>query len=113
MTEATERLGRESPEVLRLRELSAYVAFVAGDSRRAFEGSLDIARDRRDRDDPQALQSVRNAAAAWLQVTDPVEGLRMGRELVALWTTLPAADQAQLESVRARMIRLERRAGSA
>ncbi|MFJ1863763.1 hypothetical protein ACIOD1_03945 [Streptomyces sp. NPDC088097] len=109
---AAERLGWESPEVLQLRELNAYVAFVAGDSRRAFHSSMEIARVRSGRDDPQAIQSVLNAAAAWIKVTDPAEGIRMGRDLLALWTALPGADAAQLESARARMARLEQRAGA-
>ncbi|MFE2249826.1 tetratricopeptide repeat protein [Streptomyces lavendulae] len=110
---AAERLGPESPEVLQLRELSAYVAFVAGDARRAFQGSIEIARIRSGRNDPQALQSVLNAAAAWLKVADAAEGIRMGGELIMLWSALPAADAAQLESARARMRRLEARAGTA
>ncbi|MER6212956.1 hypothetical protein ABT213_02740 [Streptomyces sp. NPDC001674] len=104
---AAERLGWDSPEVLRLRELNAYVAFVAGDSIRAFYSSLEIARVRSSRNDSQVMQSVLNAAAAWLKITDPVEGARMGRELLALWVTRPEADAAQLESARARMSRLE------
>ncbi|MBM7058767.1 hypothetical protein [Streptomyces durocortorensis] len=55
------------------------------------------------------MQSVLNAAAAWLKVADPREGLRMGRDLIALWSTLPAADQERLDSARARMARLEQR----
>ncbi|MDP9951473.1 MULTISPECIES: hypothetical protein [Streptomyces] len=109
VAEAAERLGREAPETLRLRELNAYVAFVAGDTGRAFEGSLEIARIRAAHGDPQALQSVLNAAAAWLKVADPREGLRMGRDLIALWSTLPAADQDRLGSARARIERLEQR----
>ncbi|MGW3391319.1 tetratricopeptide repeat protein [Streptomyces cinereoruber] len=113
VAEAAGRLGHEAPETLRLRELNAYVAFVAGDTGRAFEGSLEIARIRAAHGDPQALQSVLNAAAAWLKVADPREGLRMGHDLIALWSTLPAADQDRLESARARMVRLEQRAASA
>ncbi|MGW1235515.1 tetratricopeptide repeat protein [Streptomyces californicus] len=109
VAEAAERLGHEAPETLRLRELNAYVAFVAGDTGRAFEGSLEIARIRAAHGDPQALQSVLNAAAAWLKVADPREGLRMGRDLIALWSTLPAADQDRLGSARARIERLEQR----
>ncbi|WP_411081845.1 tetratricopeptide repeat protein [Streptomyces sp. cmx-18-6] len=109
VAEAAGRLGPEAPETLRLRELNAYVAFVAGDAGRAFEGSLEIARIRAAHKDPQALQSVLNAAAAWLKVADPREGLRMGRDLIALWSTLPAADQDRLDSARARMVRLARR----
>ncbi|KIF05406.1 hypothetical protein PL81_13155, partial [Streptomyces sp. RSD-27] len=106
---AAAQLGWESPEVLQLRELNAYVAFVAGDSRRAFHSSIEIARIRSGRNDPQVMQSVLNAAAAWLKVTDPEEGLRMGRDLIALWSTRPEADTTQLESARARMARLARR----
>ncbi|WP_411101354.1 tetratricopeptide repeat protein [Streptomyces sp. cmx-4-9] len=109
---AAESLGWESPEVLQLRELNAYVAFVAGDNRRAFHSSLEIARIRSGRNDPQAVQSVLNAAAAWLKVTDPAEGIRLGHELIALWSAQPLADAAQLESARARMRRLEARAAA-
>ncbi|MFD3802267.1 hypothetical protein ACFWTC_01285 [Streptomyces sp. NPDC058619] len=110
---AAERLGWESPEVLQLRELNAYVAFVAGDSRRAFHNSLEIARIRSARNEPQALHSVLNAAAAWLKVADPAEGIRMGHELISFWSALPGSDAAQLQAARARMSRLEKRGGAA
>ncbi|MFF4586671.1 tetratricopeptide repeat protein [Streptomyces sp. NPDC001388] len=115
--EASGTLGPEHPEVLRLRELSAYIAYLAGDPLRAFHVSLDLARiRRRARDGEAAYGNVQSAAAAWRAVRDPLQGLNLGTELLGLWTELttedgPAADDVeQLESARARMVRLAERA---
>ncbi|MEU1514664.1 tetratricopeptide repeat protein [Streptomyces sp. NPDC005811] len=115
--EASGTLGPEHPEVLRLRELSAYIAYLAGDPLRAFHVSLDLARiRRRARDGEAAYGNVQSAAAAWRAVRDPLQGLNLGSELLGLWTELtteegPAADDAEeLESARARMLRLAERA---
>lgn len=48
-------------------------------------------------------------------VRDPLLGLELGRDLIALWTELaseggPAADEEELDSARARMDRLTTRA---
>lgn len=117
--EASGTLGPEHPEVLRLRELGAYIAYLAGDPLRAFHVSLDLARIRRSaRDGEAAYGNVQSAAAAWRAVRDPVQGLNLGTELLGLWTELtaeegPAAeDVEQLESARARMLRLAERARS-
>ncbi|MFJ8112559.1 tetratricopeptide repeat protein [Streptomyces sp. NPDC096132] len=118
--EASGTLGPEHPEVLRLRELSAYIAYLAGDPLRAFHVSLDLARiRRRARDGEAAYGNVQSAAAAWRAVRDPLQGLNLGTELLGLWTELttevgPAADDVeQLESARARMVRLAERARKA
>ncbi|MEU9479118.1 hypothetical protein [Streptomyces sp. NPDC048191] len=120
VTEATTVLGPRHAEVLHLRELSAYIAYLAGDPARAFALSLDLARLRRQaRDAEAAYGNVRSAATAWRAVRDPEEGLRLGRDLIELWTDLstepgPAADDpAPLESARARMTRLADRAARA
>ncbi|MFI7500574.1 tetratricopeptide repeat protein [Streptomyces sp. NPDC049687] len=118
--EASGTLGPEHPEVLRLRELSAYIAYLAGDPLHAFHVSLDLARiRRRTRDGEAAYGNVQSAAAAWRAVRDPLQGLNLGTELLGLWTELttedgPAADDVeQLESARARMVRLAERARKA
>ncbi|MEU6255245.1 tetratricopeptide repeat protein [Streptomyces sp. NPDC047043] len=115
--EASAALGPEHPEVLRLRELSAYIAYLAGDPIRSFRLSLDLAQiRRRARDAEAAYGNVQSAASAWRAVRDPQQGLDLGRELIGLWTELtaedgPAADDIeQLESARARMGRLTERA---
>ncbi|WP_416983126.1 tetratricopeptide repeat protein [Streptomyces sp. T028] len=115
--EASGTLGPEHPEVLRLRELGAYIAYLAGDPVRAFHVSLDLARiGRRARDGEAAYGNVQSAAAAWRAVRDPLQGLNLGTELLGLWTELtteegPAADDVEeLESARARMVRLAERA---
>lgn len=117
VTEASGTLGAAHPEVLRVRELSAYIAYLAGDPLRAFALSLDLARVHLAAGDTEgAYGDVRGAATAWRAVRDPEEGLRLGRELIALWTELaagdgPAADDIEeLETVRARMDRLTERA---
>ncbi|GHD94066.1 tetratricopeptide repeat protein [Streptomyces naganishii] len=117
VTEASGTLGAEHPEVLRLRELTAYIAYLAGDALRAFTLSLELARiHRRAQDAEGAYGNVRSAASAWRAVRDPEQGLRLGRDLLDLWTELtaedgPAADDIeQLESARARMGRLAERA---
>ncbi|MFI1162124.1 tetratricopeptide repeat protein [Streptomyces sp. NPDC020801] len=117
VTEASGTLGPEHPEVLRLRELTAYIAYLAGEPLRAFGLSLDLARiRRRARDAEGAYGNVQSATAAWRAVRDPEQGLRLGRDLIDLWTELtaedgPAADDIeQLESARARMGRLAERA---
>ncbi|MCS0602902.1 hypothetical protein NX794_17020 [Streptomyces sp. LP11] len=119
-TEATGVLGPRHPEVLHLRELRAYIAYLADDPARAFRLSLDLARLRRQALDPEAAYgNVRSAATAWRAVRDPEEGLRMGRDLIDLWTELgaepgPAAtDPGPLQSARARMTRLTERAARA
>jgi hypothetical protein len=118
--EASAALGPRHPEVLHLRELTAYIAYLAGDPVRAFRLSLDLARVRRSaRDAEAAYGNVQSAATAWRAVRDPEEGLRLGRDLIDLWTALtaepgPAADDLHpLESARARMARLTARAARA
>ncbi|MEU6811010.1 tetratricopeptide repeat protein [Streptomyces sp. NPDC046831] len=117
VTEASAALGPEHPEVLALRELSAYVAYLAGDPVRAFRLSLGLARVRRRlRDAEGSYGDVQSAATAWRAVRDPEEGLRLGRDLIGLWSDLaaedgPAAEDAErLASARARMGRLAERA---
>jgi hypothetical protein len=117
VAEASALLGPDHPEVLHLRELTAYIAYLAGDPLRAFRLSLDLARRRRQaRDAEAAYGNVQSAAAAWRAVRDPEQGLSLGRELIALWTELtaeegPAAeDIEQLESAHNRMGRLTERA---
>ncbi|MEU0675996.1 tetratricopeptide repeat protein [Streptomyces sp. NPDC006172] len=120
VTEASATLGSEHPEVLRLRELTAYIAYLAGDPLRSFHVSLDLARiHRRGRDAEAAYGNVQSAATAWRAVRDPFQGLHLGSELLTLWSELtseegPAADDAEeLESARARMLRLAERARKA
>jgi hypothetical protein len=115
--QASAALGPEHPEVLRLRELTAYIAYLAGDPIRSFRLSLDLVHiRRRTRDAEAAYGNVQSAASAWRAVRDPQLGLDLGRELIGLWTELtaedgPAAeDIEQLESARARMGRLTERA---
>ncbi|MGC0375588.1 tetratricopeptide repeat protein [Streptomyces sp. SAI-229] len=117
VAEASDTLGPEHPEVLRLRELAAYIAYLAGEPLRAFRISLDLAVIcRRAGDAEAAYGNVRSAATAWRAVRDPLLGLELGHELIALWTELtaedgPAADEIEeLESARARMGRLTGRA---
>ncbi|MEU7055081.1 tetratricopeptide repeat protein [Streptomyces sp. NPDC046197] len=117
VAESSSTLGPEHPEVLRLRELTAYIAYLAADPLRSFHLSLDLARIRRRAGDGEAAYgNVQSAATAWRAIRDPEEGLRLGRDLIGLWTELttedgPAAeDIEQLESARARMGRLTERA---
>ncbi|MCP3766798.1 MULTISPECIES: tetratricopeptide repeat protein [unclassified Streptomyces] len=115
---AAQTLGMEHPEVLQLRELAAYIAYLAGDGRRSFALSMGLARARRRQDSARAFDNVQSAAAAWRTLRDPVLGLSLGNQLVALWSDMAAeggpaaADPAQLDSVRARMGRLAERAGA-
>ncbi|WP_406439359.1 tetratricopeptide repeat protein [Streptomyces sp. NBC_00631] len=117
VAEATAVLGDSHTEVLHLGELTAYISYLAGDPVRAFHLSLDLARQHRQaRDGEAAYGNVRSAATAWRAVRDPEHGLRLGDELIDLWTGLtaedgPAADDVEeLESARARMARLTERA---
>ncbi|MFE9111725.1 tetratricopeptide repeat protein [Streptomyces collinus] len=117
VVQASATLGPEHPEVLRLSELTAYIAYLAGDPLRAFRLSLDLAGARRRAGDPEAAYgNVESAATAWRAVRDPALGLELGRDLIGLWTELaaedgPAAEEVeQLESARARMGRLTERA---
>ncbi|MFZ4237490.1 hypothetical protein ACOZGD_20175 [Streptomyces murinus] len=118
--EAVTVLGADHAEVLHLRELAAYIAYLAGEPVRACRLSLDLARLRRTaRDADAAYGNVQSAATAWRAVRDPEEGLRLGRDLIDLWADLaaepgPAADDPRpLESARARMLRLTDRASRA
>ncbi|MFF6917921.1 tetratricopeptide repeat protein [Streptomyces sp. NPDC012466] len=117
VAQASGTLGPEHPEVLRLRELTAYIAYLAGDPVRACRLSLDLAGARRRTGDAEAaFGNVESAATAWRAVRDPAPGLELGRDLIGLWTELaaeggPAAEEVeQLESARARMGRLTERA---
>ncbi|MGI5368065.1 hypothetical protein C9J60_15350 [Streptomyces sp. A244] len=117
LVQASATLGPEHPEVLRLGELTAYIAYLAGDPLRALRLSLDLAGARRRAGDPEAAYgNVESAATAWRAVRDPALGLELGRDLIGLWTELaaedgPAAEEVeQLESARARMGRLTERA---
>jgi hypothetical protein len=115
--EASRTLGPDHREVLRLLELTAYIAYLAGDPARAFDLSLDLARTRHQaRDTEAAYGNIQSAATAWRAVRDPEQGLRMGADLIGLWTELTmeggaaAEDIDQLESARTRMGRLTERA---
>lgn len=106
--------------MLTLRELGAYIAYLSGDALRAFHVSLELAGiHRRAGDAEAAYGNVQSAAAAWRAVRDPLQGLNLGTELIGLWTELaaedgPAAeDPEELESARARMLRLAQRARTA
>ncbi|MFE0201889.1 tetratricopeptide repeat protein [Streptomyces sp. NPDC058985] len=117
VAEASQTLGPEHPEVLRLRELTAYIAYLSGDPDRAFRLSLDLARiHRRAGDAEAAYGNVQSAATAWRAVRDPERGMELGQDLVGLWDELaaeegPAAEDAEeLESARTRMGRLADRA---
>lgn len=117
VADAAGALGPEHPEVLRLRELAAYIAYLAGDPLRAFHLSLDLARIRHGAHDAEAAYgNVQSAATAWRAVRDPEQGLALGRDLIDLWTELTAEDGPavedieELESARARMGRLTERA---
>ncbi|MCQ4205087.1 tetratricopeptide repeat protein [Streptomyces coelicoflavus] len=113
---AVQRLGAEHPEVLQLRELAAYIAYLAGDAHRSFVLSMALARVRRGSDDQGAFGNVMSAAAAWRALRDPALGLALGHELIALWDAMAAAggaaaaDPSQLEAARTRMGRLAERA---
>jgi hypothetical protein len=113
---ASQTLGSEHPEVLQLRELAAYIAYLAGDAQRSFALSMELARVRRRQKDARAHVNVQSAAAAWRAVGDPSQGLALGRELIGLWSELAvdggpaAADTRQLDAARARMDRLAERA---
>ncbi|MFJ3041837.1 tetratricopeptide repeat protein [Streptomyces tendae] len=116
VAEGSRTLGPEHPEVLRLRELTAYIAYLSGDPDRAFQLSLDLARiHRRSGDAEAAYGNVQSAATAWRAVRDPARGLELGNDLVGLWGELaaeegPAAeDPEELESARTRMGRLTER----
>ncbi|GGT34768.1 tetratricopeptide repeat protein [Streptomyces chromofuscus] len=117
LAEASATLAPDHPELLGLLELTAYIAYLAADPVRAFRLSLDVARVyRRQHDAEGAYGNVQSAATAWRAVRDPALGLDLGRELIGLWSELaaeggPAADDAEeLESARARMVRLTERA---
>ncbi|MER6353213.1 hypothetical protein ABT186_15550 [Streptomyces sp. NPDC001634] len=117
VAEAAATLGSDHPDVLRLHELTAYIAYLAGDPLRSFHLSLDLARIRHRLRDPRgAYGNVQSAAAAWRAVRDPMQGMHLGRDLIAVWTELaadegPAADDLdQLEKARSRMGRLAERA---
>lgn len=120
VAKASGALGPRHPEVLHLRELCAYIAYLTGDPARAFDLSLDLARKRAESGDPAAAYSnVRSAETAWRAVGDAEQALRMGRELIDVWTALaakpgPAAsDLRPLESAHTRMTRLTARAAAA
>ncbi|WP_428935186.1 tetratricopeptide repeat protein [Streptomyces sp. ACT015] len=117
VADSSRTLGAGHPEVLRLRELTSYIAYLAGDPVRSLRLSLDLAGLRRRAGDAEAAYgNVQSAFAAWRAVREPGLGLELGRELIGLWTDLaaeegPAADDIeQLESARARMGRLTERA---
>ncbi|MGR6972067.1 hypothetical protein ACU639_21195 [Streptomyces cynarae] len=120
VAESAATLGDEHPDVLHLRELTAYIAYLATEPLRSFHLSLDLARIRHRLGDPRgAYGNVQSAAAAWRAVREPVQGLDLGRDLIAVWSELaaqdgPAADDLdQLEKARSRMGRLAERARKA
>ncbi|MFF0010731.1 hypothetical protein [Streptomyces sp. NPDC005374] len=120
VAQASDILGGEHPDVLRVRELAAYIAYLGGELIQAVEISLDLAAiQHRAGDAEAAYGNVQSAATAWKAVQDPLRGLELGRELLTLWTDMaagegPAAeDLDRLESARARMLRLTERARTA
>ncbi|MFD5627709.1 tetratricopeptide repeat protein [Streptomyces sp. NPDC127072] len=119
VAEAAHVLGPEHPEVLRLRELGAYIAYLADDAPHALHVSLDLARVHRRRRDPEAAYgNIQSAATAWRAVRDPSQGLALGRDLIAVWSELAAEggpaseDLEKLASARTRMGRLAERVES-
>jgi hypothetical protein len=120
VAQASDTLGGEHPDVLRVRELAAYIAYLGGETVLAAEISLDLAAIQHRLGDAEAAYgNVQSAASAWKAVRDPLRGLALGRELLTLWTDMaagegPAADDTdKLESARARMLRLAERARTA
>ncbi|MFF5436797.1 hypothetical protein [Streptomyces achromogenes] len=120
LAQASAVFGPHHAEVLHVRELSAYIAYLGDDPARACRLSLELTRLRHQaRDGEAAYGNLQSAATAWRAVRDPEEGLRLGRELIGLWTDLaagpgPAADDPRpLEAARARMVRLTDRAAKA
>ncbi|MEU1051190.1 tetratricopeptide repeat protein [Streptomyces sp. NPDC005876] len=114
---ASRTLGPDHPEVLRLRELTAYIAYLSGDPDRALCLSLELARAHHRAGDAEAAYgNVQSAATAWRAVRDPERGLELGQDLIGLWSRLvdedgPAAeDTGKLDAARARMERLTERA---
>ncbi|MCZ1001439.1 hypothetical protein O1M63_30690 [Streptomyces mirabilis] len=114
--DASRSLGPEHPEVLRLRELTSYIAYLAGDPLRAFHVSSTSpasAGGTRTRGRVRQRTERRRGLARRAR---PVQGLNLGQDLITLWTELvadggPAADDLeQLESARTRMTRLAERA---
>ncbi|MFE0921125.1 tetratricopeptide repeat protein [Streptomyces nigra] len=120
VAEAAALLGADHAEVLRMRELDAYIAYLAGEPERAFALALDVAwAYRRTGDAEASYSSLQGAATAWRAVRDPALGQELGRNLLGLWNDLvaegvPTAEEAEeLESARARMDRLAARAARA
>ena len=120
VAEAAALLGADHPDVLRMRELDAYIAYLAGEPERAFALALDVAWAYRRTGNPEAsYSSLQGAATAWRAVRDPALGQELGRNLLGLWSDLvaegvPTAEEAEeLESARARMDRLAARAARA
>ncbi|MFK4867938.1 tetratricopeptide repeat protein [Streptomyces sp. CSMPJR101] len=120
VAEAAALLGVDHPEVLRMRELDAYIAYLAGEPERAFALALDVAWSYRRTGDAEAsYSSLQGAATAWRAVRNPALGQELGRNLLGLWNDLvaegvPTAEEAEeLESARARMDRLAARAARA
>jgi hypothetical protein len=117
LAEASAVFGPHHAEVLHVRELSAYIAYLADDPVRACRLSLELARLRHQgRDGEAAYGNVQSAATAWRAVRDPERGLELGQDLIGLWSRLvdedgPAAeDTGKLDAARARMERLTERA---
>ncbi|MFF4632355.1 tetratricopeptide repeat protein [Streptomyces griseorubiginosus] len=120
VAEASRTLGEEHPDVLRVRELAAYIAYLGGEPEQAAVISLDLAGiQHRAGDAESAYGNVQSAVTAWKAVRDPSRGLALGSDLLALWTEMaagegPAAGEPdRLESARSRMLRLAERARKA
>ncbi|MFC8362074.1 hypothetical protein ACFUIY_19675 [Streptomyces griseorubiginosus] len=120
VAEASRTLGEEHPDVLRVRELAAYIAYLGGEPEQAAVISLDLAGiQHRAGDAESAYGNVQSAVTAWKAVRDPARGLALGGDLLALWTEMaagegPAAGEPdRLESARSRMLRLAERARKA
>ncbi len=74
-------LGPEHPEVLHLRELAAYIAYLADDQARSFQLSLDLAHARHRAGDAEAAYgNIQSAFTAWRAVRDPLLGLELGHD---------------------------------
>ncbi|AYC39287.1 tetratricopeptide repeat protein [Streptomyces griseorubiginosus] len=120
VAEASRTLGEEHPDVLRVRELAAYIAYLGGEPEQAAVISLDLAGiQHRAGDAESAYGNVQSAVTAWKAVRNPSRGLALGSDLLALWTEMaagegPAAGEPdRLESARSRMLRLAERARKA
>ncbi|TRO56023.1 hypothetical protein [Streptomyces sp. IB201691-2A2] len=97
--------GPEHPHTLETYALDAYISYLDGDQARSTAASLRLARLRFSQSDARAPEEVLRAFATWELLTAPHTTVRLGEELLSVWTQImgDAIGAAAVHTIRNRL----------